>query len=157
MSAIISETMLLSDLLKSTGYDCPTDLTDKTFAEATTGGGDADIESNKAVSINASEYTQSIEVTPTSGKDAMAKCTVTLTNIPSASATLYAWKNASTSDYAYTNTATPTTSDKAMVSYSDSSILLKESIKAVAEGSITITISDTDATFARDSSKDVSF
>ena len=38
MSAQIPETMLLSDLLKSTGYDCPEDLQGRTFAEATAGG-----------------------------------------------------------------------------------------------------------------------
>lgn len=37
MSANIPETMLLKDLLKATGYDCPEALQDKTFAEATQG------------------------------------------------------------------------------------------------------------------------
>lgn len=35
MSATIPENMLLSDLLKSTGYDCPDSLKDKTFDEST--------------------------------------------------------------------------------------------------------------------------
>ena len=35
MSATIPENMLLSDLLKSTGYDCPASLKDKTFDEST--------------------------------------------------------------------------------------------------------------------------
>ena len=35
MSATIPENMLLSDLLKSTGYDCPASLKDKTFNEST--------------------------------------------------------------------------------------------------------------------------
>ena len=35
MSARIPDTMLLSDLLKPTGYDCPEELQGKTFAEAT--------------------------------------------------------------------------------------------------------------------------
>ena len=47
MSASIPETMLLSDLLKPTGFDCPEELLDKTFAEATAGG-DVEVESNKA-------------------------------------------------------------------------------------------------------------
>lgn len=38
MSATIPNNMLLSDLLKATGYDCPEELKDKTFAEATSGG-----------------------------------------------------------------------------------------------------------------------
>lgn len=37
MSATIPNTMLLSDLLKATGYDCPEDLKGLTFEEATTG------------------------------------------------------------------------------------------------------------------------
>lgn len=35
MSATIPENMLLSELLKSTGYDCPDSLKDKTFDEST--------------------------------------------------------------------------------------------------------------------------
>lgn len=35
MSARIPDTMLLSDLLKATGYDCPSELQGLTFAEAT--------------------------------------------------------------------------------------------------------------------------
>ena len=37
MSANIPEHMLLSDLLKATGYDCPSNLQGKTFKEATAG------------------------------------------------------------------------------------------------------------------------
>lgn len=40
MSAQIPETKTLKDLLKPTGFDCPEELQDKTFAEATSGGGD---------------------------------------------------------------------------------------------------------------------
>lgn len=43
MSAQIPETMLLSDLLKATGYDCPQGMENKTFAEATSGGGGSGI------------------------------------------------------------------------------------------------------------------
>lgn len=82
MSATIPETMPLSDLLKSTGYDCPEDLQGKTFAEATAGG-DVSVETNKAATIDVSSYTEPVVITPTEGKDAMAKSTVTLTNIPS--------------------------------------------------------------------------
>ena len=42
MSATIPENMLLSDLLKSTGYDCPDSLKDKTFDESTSGGSESD-------------------------------------------------------------------------------------------------------------------
>lgn len=81
MSASIPETMLLSDLLKPTGFDCPADLEGKTFNEATAAK-DIEVESNKAASINVSTYTKPVAVTPTSGKDAMAKATITLTDIP---------------------------------------------------------------------------
>ncbi len=37
MSATIPNSMLLSDLLKATGYDCPESLQGKTFQQATAG------------------------------------------------------------------------------------------------------------------------
>ena len=58
MSATIPNGMLLSDLLKATGYDCPITLQGKTFAQATAGAG-IDIESNKAISVNAGTHTRS--------------------------------------------------------------------------------------------------
>ena len=42
MSAQIPETMLLSDLLKATGYDCPEKLQGKTVAEIEAAMGDDD-------------------------------------------------------------------------------------------------------------------
>lgn len=83
MSAQIPDTMLLKDLLKATGYDCPDALKAKTFKEATAGDVPSDLEDNHAVSVNASTYTQPIEATPAEGKEGMKKCTITLTNIPS--------------------------------------------------------------------------
>ncbi len=80
MSATIPNSMLLSDLLKATGYDCPESLQGKTFKQATAGAG-IDLDTNKAVTINASEYVQPVEVTPTEGKDGMEKVTVTVTGI----------------------------------------------------------------------------
>lgn len=43
------------------------------------------IETSKAVTIDVSEYTEPIEITPTAGKDGMAKVVITLSNIPEAS------------------------------------------------------------------------
>ena len=43
----------------------------------------ADLDDNKAATINVSTYTEPVEVTPTSGKDGMKKATITLSNIPS--------------------------------------------------------------------------
>ena len=82
MSATIPENMLLSDLLKSTGYDCPDSLKDKTFDESTSGGSEVVLENNKEATINVSSYTAPVEITPTAGKDGMKKATVTLSNIP---------------------------------------------------------------------------
>ena len=42
------------------------------------------IETSKAVTIDVSEYTEPIEITPTAGKDGMAKVIITLSNIPEA-------------------------------------------------------------------------
>lgn len=44
--------------------------------------GTADLEDNKAATIDVSAYTDPVEVTPTQGKDGMKKVTVTLDNIP---------------------------------------------------------------------------
>lgn len=46
-------------------------------------GGDTDLEDNKTATIDVSEYTEPVEITPTEGKDGMKKATVTLSNIPS--------------------------------------------------------------------------
>ena len=80
MSATIPNGMLLSDLLKATGYDCPTALQGKTFAQATAGAG-IDLETNKTATINAGSYTQAVEITPSDTYEAMEKVTVTLTGI----------------------------------------------------------------------------
>lgn len=39
------------------------------------------LESNKAVTIDANQYEDAVVITPSSGKDAMSKVTVTITNI----------------------------------------------------------------------------
>lgn len=52
----------------------------------------ADLEDNKAATIDVSTYTEPVEVTPTQGKDGMKKVTVSLSNIPAGANMLYAWK-----------------------------------------------------------------
>lgn len=47
----------------------------------------ADLENNKAATINVSAYTEPVEIEPTEGKDGMKKATVTLSNIPAIEAT----------------------------------------------------------------------
>ena len=131
-----------------------------------------EIEKNKAVTIDASAYTEPVAVTPTSPNDAMEKVTVTVSNIPvsqtksqnittnttteiepdegkllskvtittNVSAYLYAWKHSL--DVIYTKTATPTTSDKALVGASTG--LSESAITAVGEESASITVSATE-------------
>ena len=96
-----------------------------------------EIEKNKAVTIDASAYTEPVEVTPTSPKDAMKKVTVTLSNIK---VKLFAWKNDTA--VIYTKTATPTTSDKALVGASTG--LSESAISAVGDESASITVSATE-------------
>ena len=47
------------------------------------GGGSASLDNNVEKTIDVSTYTEPVEITPTQGKDGMAKATVTLSNIPS--------------------------------------------------------------------------
>lgn len=79
MSAQIPSTMLLSDLLKATGYDCPEELQGRTFEEATAGG---DVQTNKASTIDVSAYTEPVVIIPDTDYESMKKNTVTLSNIP---------------------------------------------------------------------------
>lgn len=79
MSAKIPDTMLLSDLLKATGYDCPEEMQGRTFAEATAGG---DVEVNKAVTIDVSSYTEPIVIKPDTDYESMKQITASLSNIP---------------------------------------------------------------------------
>lgn len=82
MSARIPDTLLVSEVLKPTGFDCPEDLEGVSFNEAVSGGEGASIEASKSVTVDVSTYAGPIEVTPTEGKDGMAKVVITLTNIP---------------------------------------------------------------------------
>lgn len=93
--------------------DVVTDITKNTDDEITAisingtsqeiaGGGSSDIEENKEATIDVAAYTVPVEIEPTEGKDGMAKCTVTLTNIPSGGGTAYAWST-SENGMMYTN------------------------------------------------------
>lgn len=86
MSAKIPDTMLLSDLLKATGYDCPSTLAGKTFKQATAGAG-IDIEKNKTVTINVGSYTEPVKIEPSDTYEAMEDVTVSLSGIPVPTAT----------------------------------------------------------------------
>lgn len=136
MSAQIPETMLLSDLLKATGYDCPEEAVGKTVAEIISGG-DAKISTNTDAEIDVSAYTEPVVIEPAEGYNATKKVTVELKNIPAAGATLYAWKN--DTDIVYTKVAEPTTSDKALVPAATG--LAEAAIAEVAAEFASITIS----------------
>ena len=150
MSAKIPDSMLLKDLLKATGYDCPDALKTKTFKEATAGGTPADLEDNHAVSVNASTYTQPVEVTPASGKEGMKKCTITLTNIPSGK--LFAFGTAEGVVYL---TEVPSADTASVDVYVPATTgLSKTTGSYTAEGS-KVTVSTTD--YARYATGDVTF
>ena len=146
MSAIIPNGMLLSDLLKATGYDCPEDLQGKTFKQATAGAG-IDLESNKAVSINASTYTQAVEITPSDTYEAMEKVTLTLTGIIKG---LVAFGSAEGAVYL---TAVPA-EDGAVKAYVPSATGISKVDATYAEAT-GVTISDTP--YARYSAGDITF
>lgn len=146
MSARIPDTMLLSDLLKSTGYDCPEDLKDKTFKQATSGG-EADLEANHEATIKAGEYTQPVEITPASGKDGMEKVTVTVTGLIKG---LVAFGSAEGAVYL---TALPA-EDGAVKAYVPSAIGISKVDATYAEAT-GVTISD--VVYARYSAGDITF
>lgn len=115
----------------------------------------ADLEANHAETIDVSQYTEPVEVTPTQGKDGMEKCTVTLSNIPSGGATtpLYAWKT-SGDEVAYTLTPTPKERDIAFYSFDLTSKTARYSFGIwITDGSSYITWDET--TYERDSSLDM--
>lgn len=62
--------------------DCDHDVKDIAITAGEVPSG-ADLENNKAATIDASTYTSPVEVTPSEGKDGMKKATITLSNIPS--------------------------------------------------------------------------
>lgn len=146
MSAGIPSGMLLSDLLKATGYDCPVALQGKTFAQATAGAG-IDIESNKAVSVNVGTYTQAVEITPSDTYEAMEKVTLTLTGIVKG---LVAFGSAEGAVYL---TALPS-ADGAVKAYVPSATGISKVDATYAEAT-GVTISD--VAYARYSAGDITF
>lgn len=75
MSATIPSNMLMSDLLKATGYDCPSKLQGKTFDQSTEGDIPAVLEDNKTVSITENG---TVEITPSEGYEGMKKVTASV-------------------------------------------------------------------------------
>lgn len=100
--------------------------------------GSDSLQDNKEVTIDVSNYSDPVEITPTSGKDGMEKATVTLSNIPSGGPdTLYNWENEDEGP-CYTLTDTPTTSDKAYIGSLRLASLTGDNIEAVTETTITV-------------------
>ena len=146
MSARIPDTMLLKDLLKATGYDCPDNLKDKTFKQATAGAG-IDLEANHASTVDVSTYTQAIEITPSDTYEAMEKVTLTLTGIIKG---LFAFGTAEGAVYL---TAIPS-ADGAVKAYVPSATGISKVDATYAEAT-GVTISDT--AYARYSAGDITF
>ena len=128
MGAVLTDDVPVRELLKPTGYNIPEDMMDKTWGEATSGGGDVTL-----VELSA---TQNKVYTPDEGK-AYKKVTV---NVPAPTVKLYAWKNDTA--IIYTKTAEPTTSDKALVPAATG--LSEAAITAVGESFASITVSATE-------------
>lgn len=61
--------------------DCDHDIKDVTIKAGEVPSG-ADLEDNKAATIDVSAYTEPVEVSPSDGYDGMKKATVTLSNVP---------------------------------------------------------------------------
>ena len=125
MGAQLQDSVPMKEILKPTGFDIPASVANKTWGEATSGS-DVKVETNKTVTI--STLGENV-ITPTSGKDAMAKVTATVSPV------LYAFKSEADA-IVYTKVATPTTSDKALVPASTG--ITEGVIASVGEGSITI-------------------
>lgn len=129
MGAILTDKVPILEILKPTGYNCPEELLDKTWGDVTKSGGGASIEKNKAVSITANG---SSVISPTAGKDAMAKVTLTV----DVNSKLYAWGGLPYS--CYTFSATPAVGDKVFRGEDVGSISVHE-ITAVGDEYATIT------------------
>ena len=158
MGAILTDDVPVKELLKGTGYNVPEDMMDKTWGEATSGGGDVTLEdlsatenkvytpdegkAYKKVTVNVPvptleelSATENKVYTPDEGK-AYSKVTV---NVPAPTVKLYAWKNES--NIVYTKTAEPTTADKALVPAATG--LSEAVIATVAAEFASITIGET--------------
>ena len=137
MGAILTDDVPVKELLKGTGYNVPEDMMNKTWGEATSGGGDVTL-----VELSA---TENKVYTPDDG-EAYKKVTV---NVPAPTVKLSAWKNET--NIVYTKTAEPTTTDKALVPAATG--LSEAVIASVAAEFASITIGET--TYARYTDGDI--
>ena len=137
--------------------------------------GVAELETNKEVSIDVSNYNEPVEITPSNGKDGMEKATITLTNISSGgsgSTTYYCWNNSLSSNYIYfpfsvAPNEAPSSETTIIEPVSASSkFYIKKGTLDVPEEAIYTKVSDTEfkyqigntlSIFTRDSTKDFTF
>ena len=81
MSATISDKVMMKEVLKATGFDCPAELEGKTFEQATSGGGSGGGGATITKKLNAKEIRTSVEseqaITPPEGYDGFSKITFT--------------------------------------------------------------------------------
>ncbi len=133
---------------------------------------DNELETNKAVTIDVSDYSEPVVVKPTGSYDAMKKVTVTVSNIPvsqtkaetitenkvteivpdegkllskvtvTTNVSAYLYAWKHSTDVIYTKVAEPTTSDKALVGAATG--LSESAITAVADEFASITVSATE-------------
>ena len=127
---IMTANILMKDVLKPSGWECPEALLDKTFAQAVSGSS-SDVEDNKTATITANG---TVEITPTSGKTSMKKVTATVA-VPTVTK-LLSWNNDTVT--VFTTTAQPTTSTKALVGSATG--IAQEAITAVADEYASITV-----------------
>ena len=81
MSAVISDKVMVKEVLKATGFDCPQGMENKTFKQATSGGGSSGGGATITKNLNAKEIRTSIEsgqaITPPEGYDGFSEITFT--------------------------------------------------------------------------------
>ena len=149
--------------------------TGKYEVDIKTNGVVAELEANKEVSIDVSNYSKPVEITPSSGKDGMEKTTVTLTNISSgggSSTTYYCWNNSLASNYMYlpfsvAPNEAPSNETTVIEPFAASGKnYIKKGTLGVPEGAVYTKISDNEfqyqigntvSIFTRDSTKDLTF
>ena len=116
----------------------------------------ADLEDNKSATIDASTYTEPVEITPSEGKDGMKKATVTLSNIPSGEVRfIYGWDSIFADiKYMYTFSETPSVGDKAIYGKDSSGteglgVVTITAISTAGTGSITVLLNGNEVEYGR--------
>lgn len=87
MSATISDTVQMKEILKATGYDCPESMLDKSFEQATSGGGDR-VPQKLNITANGNYYTpEGVYYEPINVNVPLAAVGVTMVSVQSGSLT----------------------------------------------------------------------